>query len=145
MTETSKAPERTCLNCGANIDHKRPQAQFCDNVCKSKYHNKQTAKAPPKETKPTSKAVKAAPPSKKIVKPTEVKKEVIKATQPTQEPIDILNDLIPLSEAKDLLHVQKQTLYKWRKQGILKIYAITDRKHYVKRSDLVKLIKPIED
>jgi len=144
MTETSKAPERTCLNCGANIDHKRPQAHFCDTTCKTQYHNKEkaknqttTAKTPPKETKP--KAVKASPPSKKTVKPA------AKPIQANQQLIDILDDLIPLSQAKDLLHVQKQTLYKWRKQGILTIYAITDRKHYVKRSDLIKLIKPIDD
>lgn len=131
MTENTKNP-RTCAYCGVNIDHKRPQAKFCSPACKTKYNNERSRKHEPEPITKAAPAPAATKPARKV-----------KAKAKTTPKPDILEDLVPLSEAKKMLHVQKQTLYKWNKSGLITIYAISERKQYVRRSELIKLIKPV--
>lgn len=125
MNDKSKQP-RTCQQCGVNIDHKRPQAKYCSDEC-AKNHYKEVNRAKYKIAK-----------QQKAVPPPKVK------TEAPPPPVDILDDLISISQVKKILNVQKQTLYKWRKEGILTIYAITPRKQYARRSEIVKLLKEVQ-
>ena len=135
MTQETKTP-RKCLNCGVSIENKRPQAKFCSPECSTTYHN-----ARYKEQKKQPQAT--APAAKPRKRPTSTKARKKETAEPQTPGTDILEDLITLKQAREVLQVQKQTLYKWNKDGILTIYAITERKHYVRRSDLVKLLKRV--
>jgi len=125
MNDKSKQP-RTCLQCGVNIDHKRPQAKFCSKDCSQEYYKE--------VNRDKYKAAK----QQKIIPPTKVN------TEAPPPPVDILDDLISVSEVKKILNVQKQTLYKWRKEGLITLYAITPRKQYARRSEIVKLLKEVQ-
>jgi len=49
------------------------------------------------------------------------------------------NDLITSKEACELLQVHRTTLYKWRKQGLVKWYSFENtRKVYYKKSELLE-------
>lgn len=39
--ESGKQQNRFCLNCGANINHKGPNAKFCGPLCKAAYNERQ--------------------------------------------------------------------------------------------------------
>jgi len=54
----------------------------------------------------------------------------------------IMNDieLIPLKEVQKLLHVSNVTLWKWEKQGRIKVVRLSPRKVYVEKSEIERLI-----
>jgi predicted site-specific integrase-resolvase len=49
-------------------------------------------------------------------------------------------DLIPLKEVQRLLHVSGVTLWKWEKQGKIKVVRLSSRKVYVERKEIDRLI-----
>ena len=49
-------------------------------------------------------------------------------------------ELIPLKEVQKLLHVSNVTLWKWEKQGKIKVVRLSPRKVYVERKEIDRLI-----
>ena len=54
----------------------------------------------------------------------------------------IKDDYVPTAEAANLLGINRVTLHRWVKQGILRAYSLGPRKVLFKRSDLIELLKP---
>ncbi|OPY64169.1 MAG: Helix-turn-helix domain protein [Syntrophorhabdaceae bacterium PtaU1.Bin034] len=50
-------------------------------------------------------------------------------------------DLIPLKEVRDRLRISKATLWRWIKDGKLSTVKLSERKIYVKKTELERLIK----
>ncbi len=50
-------------------------------------------------------------------------------------------DLIPLKEVRDRLRISKATLWRWIKDGKLSTVKLSERKIYVKRTELERLIE----
>ena len=48
--------------------------------------------------------------------------------------------MIPLKEVQKLLHVSNVTLWKWEKQGKIKVVRLSPRKVYVERKEIDRLI-----
>lgn len=56
------------------------------------------------------------------------------------------DDLMDIDEAKVLLHVGYSAFYEWVKKGLITRYRIPGtKKNYYKKSEILSLLKPVED
>ncbi|MGD0662004.1 MAG: helix-turn-helix domain-containing protein [Syntrophorhabdales bacterium] len=53
-------------------------------------------------------------------------------------------DLIPLAEVRERLRISKATLWRWIKDGKLTTVRLSERKIYVKRTEMERLIRESE-
>lgn len=51
-------------------------------------------------------------------------------------------DWLTINEACEFLRVTRATIYRWARQGKLRVFRLGDRASRVKRSDLDKLLRP---
>jgi len=57
-------------------------------------------------------------------------------------PGDLLQDLIPVREAAQVLGISESTAWRWINKHLLPAFRVGEKRVYVKRSDLSPLIKP---
>jgi len=53
------------------------------------------------------------------------------------------NDFVTVDQAASILRVSRSTLWRWLKTGVLPAYRIGGRRVWLQRSDLMRLVKPV--
>ncbi len=53
-------------------------------------------------------------------------------------------DLIPLAEVREKLRISKATLWRWIKDGKLSTVKLSERKIYVRKTEMERLIRDSE-
>lgn len=69
---------------------------------------------------------------------SEIEKLILKNTNPSEKPI------LTIEETCDLLQISRQTLWKWEKQGVIRVYGIEKRRYY-KYFDIINLLTPLNN
>lgn len=66
----------------------------------------------------------------------DVQKSLVEKSQSTQK------ELMTIDETCTALGVDRSTLYRWQKEGVIKSYGIEKRRYY-KYSDIISKLKPL--
>ncbi len=137
--------QRKCKNCNSFISAKlRADAKYCNEQCRIEYNAKQKGKKRMK-LKSTQEVV--------SVDKTEIKnednyfmlKEIDRKLSKIANLLEaqtVLNEryLTP-AQVMDELSINRTTFNRYTKDGIFKVYKLTDRKMYCKKSEITGLLK----
>ncbi len=62
-----------------------------------------------------------------------------------EEQKKMIKELITTAEVATLMRLSVRSIYRKTKQGLLKRYTFDDNKYFYKRSEIVALLKPVQN
>lgn len=137
---------RKCLNCGTYIPlDLRSDAKYCSVQCRIDYNSTLKSKKRRKEkeapTTPTPKQVKIGDKEDLyfIMKRLDDKLSKVVSLMESQS---LLNEkMLTPKQVMSELSIKRTTFDRYVKNGFLKVYKLTDRKLYCKKSEVMTLFK----